>query len=308
MTPQAATVLNNREVASLIWLGILSIWVLVVARSNILGVLRAFFAYRLAALWMIYVAVITGAVFCVRQVGVRYEGGTKDAVLWAVFAGLPLLARFGVVARSPTVLLDVLRAAAGLTVLVEFFVNLYVFPLPMELLLQPFMVLLALSGTVAGAKPGLAPAKRLVDRLQVTLGLGVLCIVAWQVIFNRAALDPRALSLALVQPVLLTGVVVALTFLVALYSAYEMVATHMRIAPPRGPARPDQLLALASVLHGRVGLVSGFAGYLPRRLKAAPSFAAARRLALDYKRGATGRADVPAPTCPSHAGSTHKAA
>jgi hypothetical protein len=101
------------------------------------------------------------------------------------------------------------------------------------------------------------------------------------------------------QPVLLTTAVVGLTFVLAVYAAYETVVVHMRVAEPRHAKLSRRaILALASVLHLRVSLVHGFAGHLPRRLKRAGTFGAARRLALAYRDGRTGPTD-PMPHAPS---------
>ncbi len=71
------------------------------ARSHVLAVLRAFFAFRLIVLWVLYAAVVTGAVIGVRQVGVRYEGGTKDAMVWAVLELFPNVGASGGTRSGP---------------------------------------------------------------------------------------------------------------------------------------------------------------------------------------------------------------
>jgi hypothetical protein len=52
-----------------------------------------------------------------------------------------------------------MRPALGLTLIVEFFVNLYVFPFGVEIVLVSFVVLIVLVEAVAALDPAHAPVK-----------------------------------------------------------------------------------------------------------------------------------------------------
>jgi len=65
--------------------------------------------------------------------------------------------------------------AVGLTAVVEVFVNLYVFPLPIELLLLPTLALLAAMSVVAGTEDRFAVVRKLVDRQPVSLTISLIC-------------------------------------------------------------------------------------------------------------------------------------
>jgi hypothetical protein len=139
-----ANLLNGRETATLIWLGVIAAFVIVSARAAVADVLRLALWSRLAFIWVAYAACLAGVVVGLRRLGLDYPGATKDAVAWALFVGLPVLTKFASLARDPGLLRRALRGAVAGTVLVEFFVNLYVFPWPVELVLLPVVAVLVL--------------------------------------------------------------------------------------------------------------------------------------------------------------------
>lgn len=69
-------------------------------RSSVGQFLRSIFASRLLLLWLLYSATIAGVVIGEAKIGLNYDGSIKDAVVWAVIAGLPLLAKFDAVSKD----------------------------------------------------------------------------------------------------------------------------------------------------------------------------------------------------------------
>lgn len=286
---------NNREFATLILFGLLLLWVLSRRdlRASFGSALKAAFAPRLAVIWVVYAAALLLTVWALRYLGLRYEGANKDAVVWALVVGLPVLVKFDSAAKQPGSFGSLLRRAVGLTAIVEFYVNLYVFPLWVELLLQPFAALLAMLTVVAETRQEWTPVKRLTEGCLAVLGFVVAGVVAVHLVTNLRELDGTKIALSFLQPVLLTAVVVALTYLLAVYSSYELA--FMRMKFPIVPTTTSRWSKVALVvgLHFRVHKVSGFAGHLPRRLKSRPGYRDASNLVSDYKHGRTTANDPP---------------
>jgi hypothetical protein len=92
--------------------------------------------------------VLTATVYGLRRADLTYSDSTKDAVVWAVVVGLPLLFNAHGKRGAPGLLRATLVGAVALTALVEFFVNLYVLPIWVEVVLQPVVVLLVLLGAM----------------------------------------------------------------------------------------------------------------------------------------------------------------
>ncbi|HVE95058.1 MAG TPA: hypothetical protein VNB24_09070 [Acidimicrobiales bacterium] len=286
---------NNRELATLVWFAVLLAWVLSMrqTRASAVGVFRAAFASRLSILWLSYVAVIAAVIWGLRTLGLRYSGSTKDAVVWALVAGLSILSKFDTLSRNQRSFGQLLRRVFGATVLVEFYVNLYVFPLWVELLLQPFVALLVGMEVVAGTRDEYAVTRRVLNGCLSFIGWVLLASVTVYLASRLPDLNTVQIGLSFVQPLALTIVVVALTYVVALYSAYEQVFGHMSFPVVPSPTSRWSKVALVRGLHFRLGKVAGFTGYLPRRLKSMRTYAEALELVNDYKRGQARPEDRP---------------
>lgn len=287
--------LNNRELASLILVGGLVLVTCVKRdlRSSLLEVLRTAFAGRLLILWLAYTATITAVVVGEAYIGLRYHGSVKDAVVWAVFAGLPLLGRFDAVSKDPELLRRMLLQAVGLTAFVEGFVNLYVFPLWVEIPGQVFLALVVMVSVVAGSEQANRAAKRLLDGLLGVIGLTAITWTAWQLAANWAAVDLRATALSFVQPVVLTLAVLALTYVVSVVSAYERAFIRLQYPLGEPDVRRRHKVALLVGLHLRVVKVSRFAGALSLRLRQTTSLRDALAVLHEYKRGRIDKTDWP---------------
>lgn len=256
-------------------------------RSTLWTVLRAAVVPRLSLLWLAYGALLSGITYGLHRVGFRYDDSIKDAVVWGLVAGLPIVFRFADAAREPTMLrervIDMLRATA----LVEFFVNLYVFPLWTELLLQPtFLILGLLSLRATG------PTKRVVDHLVTRLGWVLLMAVGLHLL-QRQDIDAQSTFLSFAQPVLLCLPVAAFTYAIALVSSYELAFMRVGWKQPDRRRRLRAKAALLMTLHVRLHKIHNFTGLLPRRLAAAGNWSASRRLVRAYKAGAL-KADLEA--------------
>jgi hypothetical protein len=291
---RSVLLLNNRELASLILLAVCFAGAMLSRsiRESLLAVLKAAFAPRLVVLWLLYIGSLSLAIWGVSEAGLRYDGSIKDAVVWGLLAGLPLFTSFNKVAKREGYWTSAFIDAFKFTALVEVFVNLYVFPLPIELLLQPVVVLMSLTSHVAGSNPETRPAKRLLDGLLSISGVVVLIIVAKHLATD--GLDLSDTVLTFLQPSVLTAVILPLTYLVGVYSSYELAFVRIKIR--NNHCGMACRAALISGLRFRVRLISGFAGHLPPRLAEAPTFAAKRSLVRDYREGRTSATDwAPAP-------------
>ena len=90
--------------------------------------------------------------------------------------------------------------------------------------------------------------------------------------------------LSFLQPIALS-VVVAMTYIVALVSSYELAFMRLGWGQPSRRHRIRAKLALLVTLHVRLQKVHHFFGFLPDQLADAKSWRAARRIVRDYKSG-----------------------
>jgi hypothetical protein len=102
----------------------------------------------------------------------------KPTIVWALFSGIGL---FGInkALRQKTFWREALAATVGATVLVEFYINLVSFPLVVELVLQPILILTALASALAATRPNGDSVRKANNWMLTTVGLVGLAWVFW---------------------------------------------------------------------------------------------------------------------------------
>jgi hypothetical protein len=183
--------LNSREKAIIAWAVVL---VGVAAyKSDGLGsslgaVLRSIFLTKLMFLFGAAAAYCAALVLAANKLGLWHTSAIKPTTYWFFGSGV-VLAGSAITGRDdPDFVAKLVRRAVRFTLIVEFLVGFYVFPLVVELLIVPFIVLFVGMQVVAGNDPTLAPAKRVIDAVLIAFGFGLMLWVALE-----AATDPHGL-------------------------------------------------------------------------------------------------------------------
>ncbi len=275
--------MNNRETATLIWLGIVlvallpkadlrsALWdfVKVAARPSILGLVAALAAWTF------------GLVALADAVGLWEDDLRNDAIVWLVTVGIALLFSPRRVAEDGFFRQTVGRAV-GVTVFVEVFVNLAVFSLPVELLLLPALSFVAMLAVVSERQAEHAPVHRLANAVLTMAGLGFAAYVAVRLVGD---FDAGSTGRAFLLPVWLMLGTLPLVYLVGLWSAYRHAFIRIRFAAgdPAGARRAKW--ALLRSAHVRAAEVGGFAGHWIQDLTSAGSRHAARTAAKRWRKG-----------------------
>jgi hypothetical protein len=253
------------------------------------------FAPKLCLLWVTFIVCIGAAEYGLWSAGLRYDGSIKDAVVWAVLAGLPIYVKFDNASKDPSLLTRALLDALRVTALVEFFVNLYVFPLWVELPMQLLLILIGLLATVANMQETTPREVRgCLNSLSALGGLAIVVVVAVHLGRHWSAIDWRQTALSFAQPLALTVAAVVATWLVAIVAAYE-VTLGFALAYPLGEQEPRGIhrLALVAGLGIRLRKIAAFRGAVSVRLRRTTSFRAALAVVHAYRQGRISPDDWP---------------
>ena len=148
-----------------------------------------------------------------------------------------------------------------------------------------FVAVIVVGGIVAATDQTLLRVKKLLDGLAAVTGLIVVLLVGRHLIRHHDEVDGRSTLLSFLQPVILSVVVVAMTYAVALVSSYELAFMRIGWGQPSRRQRVRAKLALLVTLHIRLQKVHSLFGFLPGQLADAKSWRAARRIVRDYKSG-----------------------
>lgn len=195
--------LDNRELASLIWLGIALLWGLSndEIRSGLAGVLRAL----LTPIILLPLLLMTAYIGLEVRIGYKLDLWrpelAKGTVLWAVGSAAVLFFTATNATTDSEFLRRALVGVPGVTAFVEFFMNLFAMNLLAELALQGVIAVLVVCSITAGRERGsISGLKTVCDSLLAPLGFALFGFMAWQLQTNWYALDKHLLLLELILP------------------------------------------------------------------------------------------------------------
>lgn len=182
--------LNSREQAFVIWTVVVLVLALVAVpavRPQLWNLLKLAVSPLLGVMFGLSMLYAAGVAVALARFGLLYPTAPKDVAVWYCGVGIPLLFRASQhqgVTRS-------LREAIALTGLLTFIVNLYVFPLLLELVIVPLIALAVMMQAVASTKKEFAQVDGMLTGILAAFGPGVL---AYALVSTVA--DPRSLIAA----------------------------------------------------------------------------------------------------------------
>jgi hypothetical protein len=223
---------NNREWASLIWLGLLVAWFLPKAevRQSLGDVARSAFSPKLLLLWLSFVLWIVIFVLLVHATGFWDARLTKDTLVWSVTVGLVMLAGF-TSAHQPRYFRQAVVKIAGVTAFVEYFFSLGTFPLLVELFLQPVVLVFAVAPHLAKTPLEQVAWKRRSAHFFLVLGLVLIATTVLTVYSGWHSMDWRMFGLRAAWPVALGLWLLLLVFALGVVSSYEEAFMRLGWAP-----------------------------------------------------------------------------
>jgi hypothetical protein len=278
-------VLNNRELAILIWaVGLfLLLTVRKEMRSSVGGILRSLLSPPLLIPLLVMAGYVVGEVWLGYQARLWRSGLIKDTLVWFIISALALFFGSNQASKQPHFFRRRLVAAVSIPVFIEFFANLFVLNLAAELLLQPFLILLALFIAVAESDERLRVLRILLNVLLALVGLSLLTYSVRQLVIVWSSVDQPTTALQFALPIWLTIGLLPYIYLLNLYSNYQKAFHAIDMHTDDHRARRRAKLALVTKTHfgSRDSYAFGGQPWLGR-IVSAPRFRDARRAVADF--------------------------
>jgi len=203
--PDLVDVFDNREKAVVIWVAAVLIFCLAKRglRRHFRPLLAALIHPALAGPLVLTSFYVAGVVSGLALAGLWTVSLLGTTIFWYFGAALAAFGRAADAGRDPDYVRRLVRSSVAALLGIEFLVNLYVFPLAVELLLVPSVAFVVMLSVVAEPKPEYAPVRTLVDRVLISFGLFVLirALVLLALDFERFATSLTLLRFGL--PVIL---------------------------------------------------------------------------------------------------------
>lgn len=232
--------LDSREKALLLWVVVVLAFATVKGdgvAASFGGVVRAFLAPKLLLLFGASALYCAGAVLLLRQVGLWHDATLKETIYWFITGGLVLVGRAVSNAKpsDPGFYKNLVRQAVQFTIVVEFLVNLYVFPFLIELTVVPVILLFVLLQVVAAVDPAHAPVKKIIDGALIVIGLVLLTSVFIHAVSDPGDVFARENAEALLVAPVLTFAFLPLLWLWGWISRRELESIRKKYRPRYSP-------------------------------------------------------------------------
>lgn len=223
--------INNREIASAIWLAILVAFVLInkSTRDSLDAVTRTLFQPALVIPLGIAAFYATGEIYLISYMGWWSAANLKTTILWLVTFAFVTMFEVATAKSRKAGLGKITTEILSVAVLVTFIAELYSFPLIVELIALPFVTIVGLMAEMAKHKPEHAPVAKLMGCLSGLIGFSYIGFSLWKSVELWRDTFTLANWLELVIPVILSVAFLPFLYAWRIYVAYNEMFTTISI-------------------------------------------------------------------------------
>jgi hypothetical protein len=285
-------VITDREISIGVWILVALAWMLTQPsiRKSLLAVVTAVAGPKLLIPLLLFTAYVAVLVLALSLVGIWNSALLKDTLVWFVVAGLVLFGKFMRTTEERFFRRAVL-ATIAVPELIQFVVGTVSFPLPVEFVLQPFIVLLVLLSAVAALQEQHRQVKTIVDWAIGCLGVVILGGTAIQIVLSWDQLASQNLVLDFYLPIVLTIGCMPFIYALGIYARYELAFIWVDFATDDARARRRAKAALVMEFGPSIRDVREFAQKWGYSVARSASLAQAREFIREQR--STERAEPP---------------
>ena len=206
ISKSVVSILDNRELASVILLGSGVLWALRQerVRKSLVGLARVFVKPPILGILLAMLAWVGLEVLMGARIDLWSSDHAKATVLWSICSAGVLVFNCAQTQCEATFFRRTLGGAFGAAVFITFLVNLYPMSLIIEIILQSVVVTLVVRVRICDLKPGHKRMKPLFESLLGVIGLALIAHAALQIYLSWSQLDLQQLLLKFLLPVWLT--------------------------------------------------------------------------------------------------------
>lgn len=258
--------LNNREIATAIWLTIILLWALSNSsiRRAFLEVLKAFFNKKIIIPLTAMLLYIVLMVLAFKKIGFWDVSATKDTILWTLGSAFATYFSINKVAQDSSYFKNVVLDNIKFVLIMEFVVNLYSFSLPAELIVMPVVTFIAMLNVFAESKEEYKKVSKLLNFILGVFGLYLLAFTFREIVldFQNFATIKNLRDFFL--PPLFSIVLLPFVYVMALFMQYEMLFVRINIANKNldnAKFAKRKVIAACHINLSKLNRVSKKAGY-----------------------------------------------
>lgn len=222
--------LDNREFATSIWIGLFIVWCITKPdiRKSSSSLLSAVVARPILIAFSLAVAYLLAITLVLRHFDLWTLKQFKITVLWFFVAGIPALSDIPNISKKPTLLKTAAAKNFKITLLLDFFINLFKLPLLAELIFVPLTALLGGMLAVAQGDDKYAPVQKFLNGIFIAIGIGLIAFESYKVLTSLETISNFDTLRDFVLPIIYNVVFIPLLWAMSIYAAYESVFCRLR--------------------------------------------------------------------------------
>ncbi|KNZ68180.1 hypothetical protein Tfer_3287 [Thermincola ferriacetica] len=217
-------VFNNREIAAIIWLSVVLIYMIFKKeiRASLFEVIKSFCHRKILIPVILMILYISGIIILLHQIGFWKTSLLKDSIIWTCLTGFTMLMNSGS-SKEKNFFRKTIIDNLKIVMIIEFLVNTYTFSLIGELIFLPFITLIVMMQTVAKMDEKYIKVEKLLGWVKSYIGILILIFVLKNVFSNFsswASLD--TLKQFFLAPIL-TIAFLPFIYVVTVIAIYELI-------------------------------------------------------------------------------------
>lgn len=223
-------ILNNREIATGVWLLTFFIWASTKkeVRESFRTVVAAFLSRFIIVPIILMVSYITLLLIGLESIGLWENHQVKNVVFWFFTAAMYSFFKVTKAAEDKHYFSHAVRDNLKIIVVLQFVISVYTFSLWVELIFVPVISMLVVVMTYAQSDEKYKPAEKLVSKLVEGIGLFIIAYTVYMIFADFGELAQTKSIYDLLVPTTLSIMLLPFLYLLATYTSYQGVFVRLK--------------------------------------------------------------------------------
>jgi hypothetical protein len=247
--------LNNREIASLFWIGVIVFAILLwkQGRDSLGHVVKALFAPALSKIWLLMTAYTAASVWLLSALNAWEWDNLKTTLLWWATVGFASMWESQKISGDEHAFRRLVSETISITVVITFIAEVESFPLWGELILFPALAFLGLCLAISQQRQQTKILVGPFTSILIVLGLMMVANSVMGIITDPADFFRWKTAREFADPILLSILFLPFLYGLAIWMTHESIFTRVKglglDAPNKGYARIRALIAFGTDLE-----------------------------------------------------------
>lgn len=262
-------ILNNREIAIALWLLAISIYILsasrmVEVRKSFRNLLSAFFVKQIISVLSLMIAYVVTVIYFLSELDLWNIGQLKNTLFWCASVGFMSLFKLESIKKDKSFFKHSVIDNLKLLAILQFIVSVYTFPIWVEVLLVPVLVIISAMLAIAERDKKYHQVKVLLEYCLAFFGIILIAYTLYMLTVNFVEFGNEKTAYDFFVPPLLTLCYLPFVFAMLVYSTYEQVFIRLQFSIKRRLYRNLAKLYAIALFNVRMSLLERWSYQIAR--------------------------------------------